>query len=237
MGLGQNLLDLQELDLSLMRDRATLQEMPVVAELTKKRRAYLKLKAEQKRLFAERKDIETDLSDLDADEDDCKREAAVARREVDGSDFRAVQDLEIHLSSLAKELDKIGFARKQRQADLKAHAVEEKRVDAYVSALEDAIREQTRAAREQAGELQVSIERDSRRREELVAGLPADMLVRYEAASKRFGGLAVEELEGEVPTVCRTALQSSSLSDLSRAGEVGECPYCHRILVVSRGAE
>ena len=71
-------------------------------------------------------------------------------------------------------------------------------------------------------------------RERIVASLPATLVASYEAARKRFGGVAVETLEGNRPSACRVALQPSSFTDIRRSGaEVTTCPYCKRILVVA----
>ena len=67
--------------------------------------------------------------------------------------------------------------------------------------------------------------------------LDEDTLARYDAAAKRFGGLAVEKLEGNVPSVCRVKLQPSLFSDLKHAGSIAECPYCHRLLVTEEVAD
>ena len=51
--------------------------------------------------------------------------------------------------------------------------------------------------------------------------------------SYRFRGLAVETIQGNIPTVCHTALQASSMSDLNHDGRsITHCPYCHRLLVL-----
>ena len=71
MTVGSTLLKLQELDLALERDQAALDCMPEIAQLAKKRRAYLKLKADANKLLAARKDLENDLADLDEDEAFC----------------------------------------------------------------------------------------------------------------------------------------------------------------------
>ena len=71
-------------------------------------------------------------------------------------------------------------------------------------------------------------------RERIVADLPASIVTSYEAARKRFGGVAVETLVGNRPSACRVALQPSSFTDIRRSGaEVTTCPYCKRILVVT----
>ena len=59
------------------------------------------------------------------------------------------------------------------------------------------------------------------------------MLTDYELLLKQFRGLAVETIQGNIPTVCHTALQASSMSDLNHDGsEITHCPYCHRLLVL-----
>ena len=69
--------------------------------------------------------------------------------------------------------------------------------------------------------------------EELAATLPTDVLTDYERLLKQFRGLAVETIKGNIPTVCHTALQASSMSDLNHDGsEITHCPYCHRLLVL-----
>ena len=53
------------------------------------------------------------------------------------------------------------------------------------------------------------------------------------SAAKQFRGLAVETIQGNIPTICHTALQASSMSDLNHDGsEIAHCPYCHRLLVL-----
>ena len=59
------------------------------------------------------------------------------------------------------------------------------------------------------------------------------MLIDYERLLKQFRGLAVETIQGNIPTVCHTALQASSMSDLNHDGRsITHCPYCHRLLVL-----
>lgn len=237
MSTGDTLLELQDIDLSLMRDAKTLEDMPELKELARKRRAYLKLKADRTKLFAQRKDIETELEDLDIAEKRCHFEVEEAHRDTDASDYRQVQDLEVKLSSIAKELDKVAYSRKEQQKALANQEESERQLDSYISVLEKSIVEETRVARERATGLQRSIEDAKARRAKLVKSLDARDAQRYESAIKRFGGLAVERLEGDVPSICHTALSPASLADLRRAGAVGECPYCHRILVLKRDEE
>ena len=86
---------------------------------------------------------------------------------------------------------------------------------------------------EDSASLRAEIVRLSRERDQVAASLSGALLERYEAARKRFKGLCVERLHGNVPSVCRVKLQPSSFHDLAQGEEITECPYCHRILITS----
>lgn len=232
MSVGTDLLVLQELDLELERAKKELSEMPALRELAKKRKSYTRLKTEVTRLMAQRKDAETDLADLDAEERACHEGVAAAQaRPLDTGDYRQVQALEEELSNFAKRLDKAAYERTDAQKALAAAREREQQVADYISRFEASIIADTKAAREQAAEIQDRIDHAQAKRNHLMAALPADAAAAYEKAAKRFHGLGVESLSGSVPSVCRTTLQPASLDALRRDGEVAECPYCHRILV------
>ena len=87
--------------------------------------------------------------------------------------------------------------------------------------------------RDRASAIQAEIDELSLRRSHLFGRLPKDVQGLYERSSKRFKGLCVERIQGNVPTVCRTALQPASMDALRHATDYAECPYCHRIIVVN----
>ena len=237
MSVGSTLLKLQELDLSLERDRKALAEMPEIAELAKKRRAYQKLKADATKLYAQRKDLETYLKELDDQEMDANDDIRIAQRNVDSSDYRSVQQLELELSDLAKKLERIAFDRKDYEAKLAELKKKEDYLAEYTAKFEASVIADTKRAREKAGSLKDAIEASERQRASLLNTLDAGTRSSYEVAAKRFRGLGVERLEGNVPTVCRMTLQASSLDALKHAGDVAECPYCHRILILSEDGD
>ena len=237
MSAGSTLLELQENDLELMRTKEQLQAMPEIASLAKKRKVYLKLKNEATRLFAERKDVESDLEELDNQEQACNEGIDRARREVDMSEYKQVQELEIQLSNFAKQLDKIAYDRAATQEALKKAKASEAELKAKIEKLEANIVAETKSTRTRAAELQAAIEKSERMHNHLLELVPADLAAAYNKAAKRFNGLAVERLEGNVPSVCRMALQSSSMDDLKHAGEVNECPYCHRLMIIASDEE
>lgn len=232
MGVGSSLLELQEIDLTLMRDKEQLQNLPEIAELARRRKLYLKLKGDVTKLYAQRKDVEIDLQDLDVREQKLHEGVEQARREVDMDDYRQVQQLEITLSDFAKKLDRVEFERKEAHDKLDSIQSDDATLAENIKKVENSIVAMTKQARTHAADIQEAIDMNERKRSILFDGLDISVAKAYEKASKQFGHLAVEKLEGNVPSICRMSLQSSSMSDLRHADEVTECPYCHRLMVI-----
>lgn len=232
MGVGSSLLELQEIDLTLMRDKEQLQNLPEIAELARRRKLYLKLKGDVTKLYAQRKDVEIDLQDLDVREQKLHEGVEQARREVDMDDYRQVQQLEITLSDFAKKLDRVEFERKEAHGKLDSIQSDDATLAENIKKVENSIVAMTKQARTHAADIQEAIDKNERKRSMLFDSLDISVAKAYEKASKQFGHLAVEKLEGNVPSICRMSLQSSSMSDLRHADEVTECPYCHRLMVI-----
>lgn len=234
MSLGFDLIKLQETDLELSKLKSQLGSLPIIDELAKKRSALARLRAEATRLLAARKDAQIAVDDLAEGERAAHEAVAAAQaRPLDPSDYRAVRDLEEELSNLAKRLERIEFDRPSAREALAAAEERERKLADYIRRFEAAIVEDTRSAREQASSIQSDIDELTRLRDHVFARLPEDVQALYERTSKRFKGLGVERIQGNVPTVCRTALQPASMDVLRHATDYAECPYCHRIIVVN----
>lgn len=232
MSVGSTLLALQDTDLALARDKASLADMPEIKHLAAKRKTYLKLKSELTKLYAQRKDLDIELDELNRLQREAEDGIAAAReRQIDSSDYHQVQELEIDLSNYAKQLDKVAFNRKDIDAQREKALQREQHAQEVIKKYEQGVIAETKAAREKASQLQQSIDESEEKRTALAATLDHDILVRYEKNLKRFRGLAVERLTGNMPSVCRMALQASSMSDLKHQGEVATCPYCGRMLI------
>lgn len=232
MSVGSTLLELQEIDLTLIRDKEQLQNLPEIAELARRRKLYIKLKGDVTKYFAQCKDVEIDLQELDSREQALHDGIEKARREVDMDDYRQVQQLEITLSDFAKKLDRVEFERTEAHQKLSTIQADEATLKQNLKKIEDAIVALTKQARTHAVDIQSAIDKNERKRTQLFESLDPALGNAYKDASKRFGHLAVEKLEGNVPSICRMTLQSSSMSDLKHANEVTECPYCHRLMVI-----
>lgn len=230
------LVRLQEIDVELLRDRRRGEELPQRAAVAKLRADVKRVGAEAQRVVGRHKDLAMAL-EANAEEHDhvawlVDRAQAEA---AEGRDYRHVRDLEAQLTSLAKRLEKLEFQRaglegeleacrrraEECQAWLKRARAEEAELVASFKAELEAVAARVRELREE--------------REDVVAGMDPALVERYERASERFGGLAVERLVGDTPSVCRVTLQPSQYAAVRTPEGYCECPYCHRILVSDEG--
>ncbi len=236
MSTGENLLTLQEIDLEADRLHAELKDLLELKELSRKRAAYKKLKAEEARLIAARKDLEFELEDLERTQRETEQKVTIAQHDAHVlKDYREVQDLEVELSLLAKQLDKLAFDQDAKRAEIDQARDREAYIIDYVAKFEASLLHDAQEVREAAQKLKGELAELEARRKKCVHKLDEDVLARYDAVRAARGGVAVEKLEGGVPSACRMALTESSLADLARSGEIAECPYCHRILIQRGG--
>lgn len=227
------LLELQKIDLDLMRAHAQLEAMPQTERLAALAQAKKKLSAELKHIIGLRKDIEIDIAEMRELHEGYEQEQRAVRSSIDerGRSYKEVQALDAKLSLLAKQLEKLEFKLGPLLGKLaKAEEAEEKlkAIGSKLLADEAALR---RSFEQDSADIRASIGKLDEDRADAVARIPEDIRARYAASFKRFSGLAVERLVGNVPSACRVKLQADAYHDLARGPVISECPYCHRMLV------
>ena len=232
------LVRLQEIDISLMRIENQLKKMPEQERLAKVADAKKRISAQLSRVLGERKDVEMDIEELEDRHATLTAKVEEVRSTADERvrNFRQVNDLEAQLTSLAKKIEKCEFELRPLMDRLEAlkssetHGIElASALDAQEAALREQFRDSTIQLREEVQGLLAE-------RNRIIAESDADLITRYDAARKRFSGLAVEVLNFDTPTICRVKLQPGGVQELLRGPVIGECPYCHRILI-TKGEE
>ena len=228
-----SLLRLQDIDIALLRIESQLKKMPEQERLAKVADAKKRISAQLSRVIGERKDVEMEIDELEQRHAMLEGKVAEVKSTADERvrNYRQVNDLEAQLTSLAKKIEKCEFELgplMERLDALKAseaHGIElAGALDSQESALKQQFRDSTVQMREEAQALLAE-------RNEILGQLDAGLIERYNAARKRFSGLAVERLKGNVPSICRVKLQPGSFQQLMRGPDITECPYCHRILI------
>lgn len=238
MSEASELLRLQEIDLELLRSRKTAEELPQRNRVEAARAASKKVAGELTKIVGQRKDLEIELNDLAESKRFFSEKVTEIQTGTYNQDFRSAQDMELNLSTLAKKLEKVDFDTDKLLPQLETVERAEANARALAEKLEREQAAQLESFKQAMAQITDQVKKLAAERERIVADLPAKLVADYEAARKRFGGVAVETLVGNRPSACRVALQPSSYTDIRRSGsEVTTCPYCKRILVVSNEGE
>ena len=235
MTVADTLVRLQEVDLELLKHASTLSAMPQRKRLQTIELAARKVATELKGIVGQRKDAETEIADAEEALAHYHEKTVEVQAAADAGEHthREIRDFEQQLTSLAKRIEKSEYTLRPLREQLERLERAERNARATSERLE-AERTATEAAlADGSSSLRAEIVRLSNERSDLAGRLAPELLERYEVARKRFKGLAVERLHGNVPSVCRVKLQPSQFHDLSQSEEITECPYCHRILITS----
>lgn len=229
------LISLQETDIELLRLASQLQKLPHQERLKTIALAKKKVAAELKKITGQRKDAEIDICDVNADISHYRQVAERVKAEAEEGPLthREARTVEESLTHLAKVTEKSEFQLGPLNEKLKKLQLAEANAQKMLERLE-AEEQATRASYdEDSAEIRAKIVELKAERDQSAAEVSDEVMARYETARKRFGGLAVETLTGNVPSTCRVKLQPSQFHDLSRGPKISECPYCHRILITS----
>lgn len=226
------LVQLQTIDLKLLKAASTLAAMPQHKRLETIELAKKKLSSEYNKIVGLRKDAELEVKDLESQHETYqKKEQETQERAAAETDYRAIQDYDQQLSTLAKALEKTSFKLIEAQKVLQKLKHTEAGAETMFTKLNAELETTHKALVVDTASLQSRVLKLKDEREHVVSQLSEDTLTTYENARKRFKGLAVEYLDGNTPSICRVTLQPSSFHDLAHGPNVTECPYCHRILV------
>lgn len=230
----QALVRLQEVDLALLRHRKTLAAMPQQERLRAIEQAKRKLSTELKKIIGQRKDVEMELADNEEAQQKIleRTEEAKERFKEREQNYRQVQDLEAQLTSLAKRQEKLEYTNleiSERLERLQKAERNAKGVGERLLKEEAATKEAYQRA---SADLMADIRILENERGDLLRHITPPTMEAYDAAVKRFGGLAVERLASNVPSICRVSLQPALYAKLRKGSRIAECPYCHRMLVV-----
>ena len=233
MQIARDLLELQQVDLGILRDRKAIEAIPEMAQIQE-------VRGKQKELARRTTKIKGMLKDQQIESEDNEGRRGTLTRHVEEvnldnaqtSDFRRVQANNAELDRLAKRLEKVEFNQNKVLAEierLEGVLAQAEEIKARLDAREAELLE---SFKNTAGDLKEDLQNLMNRREALLERIPADLLARYQTSCKKHGLVGVSELKGRTCTGCGVEMQTSQTEDLRRGPDISTCPVCGRILVV-----
>jgi predicted nucleic acid-binding Zn-ribbon protein len=224
----ERLVGLQRAETALRRAETELAEVPSLrsgldARLAGERAALDGARSALGESQKSRRQLEAQLQDLEAKRSRYKgqlmevktnKEYTAMLHEIEGveREIRAREDLVLAEMEKAEGLE--GTVRREEQV---------------FKAEEERHREERKRLGEEEQKLRAQAEVHRKERETVAAGIPADLLARFQRVAK-LRGVAMAEVKDGVCQVCHLKLQPQMFVELKRNDEITECPACQRIL-------
>jgi predicted nucleic acid-binding Zn-ribbon protein len=229
------LLELQDLDLRLLRANKRLDEMPEKRDILTARSKLEEIRTLLKRTHAVSRAIEVRLKHLDDDAGAVRAKMETEQAKLLSGEIKNPKELQaiaMELDSLRRKREGIENEELAEMAKAEKASEQEAKVSAVLAAGDRKEAELVAAFRKRGGDLLGEIERLQSERAALAASLPGDLSARYEAMREAKHGIAVGRLEGDACGVCRVGLPAEQLQRLREGPPIGVCPKCQRMLVV-----
>ncbi len=230
----ETLLEIQAVDLDIMRAKKKRVELPQRIEVMRlrKKRSEIQDKLDQVYELQKRADAEMTIVE---DEDRAlveKQERAQELIDAAGSDYRKVESHSREMAGVAKRREILAEKRVDVQAQLDKIKGVCDQLEGAIAASE-AEESRLRASFEgEDSELADFIRANTARRDELAAGIDPELVKLYEKTAAKTGGVAIGKLDGENCGVCRTHIEGGHLIALRAKAPLGTCPTCKRLLVI-----
>ena len=239
MDVSQILLELQARDLRLVRAHKRLDEMP-------EKRAILAARhriAEIETLLERTEKVE---HVIDATLRKHEDESARIGEKIDHEQAKLLSGEVTHpkeLQNISKELGSLSKQREALDTDILAHMEKRETAQQQSDKIQGAIKggrakeaQMVADFQSKGSELLAELEALKKERQALAAKLPADLRKTYARLLETRHGTAVGVLEDRTCSACRIELPGERLQALKKGPTIGECPSCHRLLIVPRDA-
>jgi len=233
---GAALLELQDVDLEILRTEKRLDEMPEkrsILETRKKTREVTELRAKAEvlvsRLAAAVSKHEDECSMISTKMDD--EQAKLMGGNV--TNPKEVVNITREMDALRRRKDKLEMEEIELMERVEKAKGQVGKVDAalgQLAAKEAALTEQYKA---KGSEMMVQIDTLKKRREVLAAALEPKTLASYESIRASKGGVGAGRLDGVMCTACRMDLPAERVAELRGGPPIAICPQCHRLIVVA----
>ena len=230
---AETLLALAQCDTEYLRSAKELEAIPEAAEIVECRAKRKELKAKQDQVVELTDDVEAKVAKLTTEEERLIEKLKELQHTLDTTkDFRVTSSVTRDMEGLVKRQGNISkeqdaLLERQIKIDHLANQVAD-----MLHALDHKEEHLTAAFKEKGGKVKVRQDQLKAQHDELIAQLSAPLARKYEKLRAEKGGIGVAQYENGHCSVCRAELQTGHLAKLKEAGEVSECPNCHRIFVM-----
>lgn len=230
---GATLLNLQEIDLEILRTQNTLEELPEKKQLIKVRSQIKDLTKKKTALVGKRKDLEMEIESLESELTVVAEKAQELKSKLDSNtDHRMASQLDRDYSGQLKRIDKIEHTKAPLYDQLEQYYNLENSADTALAQLKSHESEAYKSLEKRAEELMAALKQLLEERADEAGLLDEESIEIYEDLRQAKGGIAVCQLKGDRCSVCGSHIQGGARAALLKGPEVNRCPSCKRLMVV-----
>ncbi len=235
MQTAQALLQLQGIDLDIIRTEKALDELPQRAKIValRERRDEVAQKGVQITEMSNANDIQADR----LYEEDAQQEARIAELQESirsTQDYRVITSLTRDLEGCTKRREKLSFELNLLEEKSQKILIVAKQVEDALKKLEQQEAQVTKDFIAEGSRLKEKIQDLRAKRDILITVLEPALYADYESVSSKKGGIAVSLFDGSHCSVCRVELPEGQVHELLTGPIISICPNCHRIIVTRK---
>lgn len=227
------LLELQAIDIEILRAGKRLESLP-------EKQAILQARAKIKEIRAMRQKAELLQSKLRSELKARQDEIAMLTEKLEHEQKRIMETTDHRqVQSLTREMD--GLRRRKDKLEMESLQYMERseKADGQVAKIDEAIEglvakesQLIQQFQQVGGEVQNEIAALQAKRAKRASELSPELLESYESNREGKGGVGAGRLEGDSCSACRMSLPAESLKSLLAGPDIATCPQCRRLLVV-----
>jgi len=233
-----DLLELQSVDVEIVRANKRLDELP-------EKRAILEARAKQREIHALGNKAAVLVRKLEGEVKSRQDEATMLKAKLAEeqakvmatTDHRAVQSITREMDGLRRRCDKIEMEELQYMERAEKAKAQTAAIEDHVAKLAEREAQLIARFKDVGGGVQAEIATLTSRRAKLAKSLPKETLERYETIRASKSGVGVGKLEDARCSACRMDLPAERLHELQHGPDVSVCPQCRRLIVVRDGEQ
>ncbi len=227
------LIELQKIDLEVLKIEKNMQEIPLSLQKAQKEREQLVQKLENLNHLIEEKKKQKDLFEEELKQEYQRLKSTQARL----IQIRGTREYQI----LLREIEEIKRANKQKEdeilklmEEIENLEKEKEKLEEEMKRVENVFQEEKEKFDSFCAKLSTDKEKLLKRRESLAKKIPSGLLRKYEAIRQKKGGLGIAPVDNYVCEGCHMAIPPQLYNELQRDNRYYECPHCKRLIYYKR---
>jgi len=227
------LIELQKIDLEILKIEKNMQEIPQSLQKAQKEKEELNKKLENLNQLIEEKKKQKDLFEEELKQEYQRLKSTQARL----IQIRGTREYQL----LLRGIEEIKKANKQKEdeilklmEEIENLEKEKEKLEEEMKKLENLYQEEKQKFDSFCAELSASKDKLLQKREKIAKKIPSALLKKYEAIRLKKGGVGIAPVDNYVCEGCHMAIPPQLYNELLRDNRYYECPHCKRLIYYKR---